>query len=108
MSGEKQIEEMAKATMKHCKIDNQCGSCHWTTCNECLSEVLYNAGYRKQEWISVEEKLPPAFDRVIICDKYRRVNTDFFCGKNKGWYSGRTITHWMPLPEAPKMKGGAE
>lgn len=58
------------------------------------------------EWISVEEKLPPAFDRVIICDKYRRVNTDFFCGKNKGWYSGRTITHWMPLPEAPKMKGG--
>lgn len=55
------------------------------------------------EWISVEEKLPPAFDRVIICDKYRRVNTDFFCGKNKGWYSGRTITHWMPLPEAPKV-----
>lgn len=48
MSREKQIEEMAKATMKHCKIDNQCGSCHWTTCNECLSEVLYNAGYRKQ------------------------------------------------------------
>lgn len=48
MSEEKQIEEMAKATMKHCQIDNQCGSCHWTTCNECLSEVLYNAGYRKQ------------------------------------------------------------
>ena len=42
-----QIEEMAKVTMEHCEIDNQCGSCHWSTCNECLSEVLYNAGYRK-------------------------------------------------------------
>lgn len=43
----KQIEEMAKVTMKHCKIDNQCGSCNWSTCNECLADVLYNAGYRK-------------------------------------------------------------
>ena len=50
-----QIEEMAKATMKHCKIDNQCGSCHWTTCNECLSEVLYNAGYRKASEVAVVE-----------------------------------------------------
>ena len=48
-----QIEEMAKATTKHCEIDNQCGCCHWSTCNECLAEVLYNTGYRKQsegEW----------------------------------------------------------
>lgn len=22
--------------------------------------------------------------------------------------SGFAVTHWMPLPEAPKMKGGAE
>ena len=60
MSRENQIEEMAKATMKHCEIDNQCGSCHWTTCNECLSEVLYNSGYRKQnegEWISLEPEI---------------------------------------------------
>lgn len=43
-----QIEKMAKTTIKHCKIYNQCGSCHWSTCNECLAEVFYNAGYRKQ------------------------------------------------------------
>lgn len=48
MNREKQIEEMAKATTKHCEIYNQCGSCHWSTCNECLAEALYNAGYRKQ------------------------------------------------------------
>lgn len=53
MSEEKQIEEMAKITTAHCELDNQCGSCHWETCNECLAETLYNAGYRKQsegEW----------------------------------------------------------
>lgn len=61
MSRENQIEEMAKATMKHCKIDNQCGSCHWSTCNECLSEVLYNAGYQKQivgQWKKISQKYP--------------------------------------------------
>lgn len=45
----RQIEEMAKITIVHCELDNQCGSCHWLTCNECLADVLYNAGYRKQE-----------------------------------------------------------
>ena len=50
----KQIEEMAKATMFHCRIDNQCGSCHWSTCNECLSEAIYNAGYRKSTDVARE------------------------------------------------------
>ena len=50
----KQIEEMAKATMFHCRIDNQCGSCHWSTCNECLAEALYNAGYRKASDVARE------------------------------------------------------
>lgn len=51
------IAEMANVMMEHCEIDNQCGSCHWSTCNECLAEVLYNAGYRKQkegEWKRIE------------------------------------------------------
>ena len=44
---EKQIEEMANITRVWCEIDNSCGSCHWETCNECLAECLYKAGYRK-------------------------------------------------------------
>lgn len=61
MRKENQIDEMAKATIKHCKIDNQCGSCHWSTCNECLSEVLCNAGYQKQifgQWKETSQKYP--------------------------------------------------
>lgn len=57
MGKEKQIEDMARITKAHCELDNQCGSCHWETCNDCFAEILYNAGYRRQsegEWISNE------------------------------------------------------
>ena len=47
MNKEQQIEEMVKVTAKSCEIANLCGSCNYDTCNECLAEVLYNAGYRK-------------------------------------------------------------
>ncbi len=92
-----QIEEMAKATMKHCKIDNQCGSCHWSTCNECLADVLYNAGYRKQsegEWISNE----------LGGYKYA-----FYCSEC-GWVDGYPFNdrHKYCPHCGAKMKGGAE
>ena len=101
-------------------------------CNECTAELLYNAGYRKQsEWISVDDKLPEDVygkDRkqttVLICTKsgkvrsssrikVRRVhfnremqkleNTDIFEWSEQ---IPEKVTHWMPLPEPPKMKGG--
>lgn len=62
---EEQIEEMAKVTMKHCKIENRCGSCHWSTCNECLAEVLYKAGYHKQSALDGEKKIMTMAD--IVC-----------------------------------------
>lgn len=68
--------------------------------------------WRKQEWISVDERLPEEFG-VYMCYGYcaygvpRRIDIAQFYGK---WqtYDDFTVTHWMPLPEAPKMKGGAE
>lgn len=61
------------------------------------------------KWIDVKDKLPEAFQPVIIC----RANKD---GQKKveagmldvnGWwkiYGTRTksVTHWMPMPEAPR------
>lgn len=121
MSRDKHIEEMAKATTKHCKIDNQCGSCHWSTCNECLAELLYNAGYRKQEWISVDERFPKHEEQCLIftkihfipdhideCDYYEGIEISTFYQDRFLSNNGMYATHWMPLPEAPKMKGGAE
>ena len=71
-------------------------------------------GYRKQsEWISVDERLPEEDTIVLVwCGEvsvYNYLHNDL-------WYTGYCyittseggVTHWMPLPEAPKMKGGAE
>ena len=114
-----QIEEMTKDL---CDIE-----CKGMKCDECdgyaceyrmLAEALYNAGYRKQEWISVEDRLPEETGEYLIIDKsgvmylapyssrYRAFNaTDEDDGDR---WRIKDTTHWMPLPEPPKMKGGAE
>lgn len=66
--------------------------------------------YRKQsEWISVEERLPNKADWYLVYAENQRPFVAYFKGKtfplNNHYHK---ITHWMPLPEPPKMKGGAE
>jgi hypothetical protein len=111
MSKEKQIEEMARIMNRANGRDED--SLYF------LDDAIdiYNAGYRKQsEWISVEERLPERSTRVLAYSKkYNEVNVYYYGGAdewwdNDGWASAKyyEITHWMPLPEAPKMKGGAE
>lgn len=72
---------------------------------EYLEEVLNDLGYYKQiKWISVEERLPPKHETVLVytCGG---VDTDFI--SSGAWYEHRHIlvTHWMPLPQPPKKKG---
>lgn len=72
-----------------------------------IAHHLCKAGYRKQSaWISVDERLPPKYETVLVfCDG--DMKTDFICSWGV-FYELDNIkaTHWMPLPEAPKMKGG--
>ena len=66
------------------------------------------AGYRKQiegEWISVDERLPEKYTYVITYDKGLGVVIDSVLS-NGEFVLGHSTTHWMPLPEPPKMKGG--
>lgn len=100
------------------------------------ARYLYEKGYRKQsegvannatttaEWISVEERLPESEGDFLVWNKeQKRTEIRFFYRLPPNYpveshpeireYFGnfkdyKRITHWMPLPEPPKMKGGEE
>ena len=112
MSREKQIEEMAKILHPDSCFDDNITACRkMMECSICRATKIYNADYRKQEWISVDERLPEEDVRVLVYINseriYTKLDTDRMVdGEWVRW--SKDITHWMPLPEAPKMKGGAE
>ena len=63
----------------------------------------------RAEWISVEERLPDENGRFLTVDKKGDMMVCFW-EKHFGWFAmvcnKNAITHWMPLPEPPDMKGG--
>lgn len=102
------IEEMANFLWKNTLIHTE------DLCHD-VSETCYNAGYRKQEWISVDERLPEP-NKLVLCI-WEREDDGWNYGfaryqRENVWYVSNEgmprVTHWMPLPEPPKMKGGAE
>lgn len=75
-----------------------------------IEAIKTHMSQSKGKWISVEERLPDKQARFLIVDKDGQMNTALYTPQF-GWFSGvriKDITHWMPLPEPPKMKGGAE
>lgn len=59
--------------------------------------------YFGSKWIPVSERLPEQGQEVIVAS-YRMIKpvvftTIFWNKEHDNWYG---ITHWMPLPEAPK------
>lgn len=64
------------------------------------------AGYHKQsEWISVDEALPKQWETVLVCCE-GEVSVDFISSSGR-WYEHyvhEMVTHWMPLPQPPKMR----
>ena len=68
--------------------------------------------HAQPKWISVEDRLPEEFKRVLVNvrhkhnpkDGYREVEIRHW-STSYGWHMQDNyyeITHWMPLPEAPK------
>jgi hypothetical protein len=117
----REIEEMAKIL---CGMKNGCDGCMWDKlhCNERnYAEEIYNAGYRKQsegEWISVDDRLPEErvmvlgyvvtdygdcypSDCIYVMELIHGLFYPFNCSAIKGYSK---VTHWMPLPEPPKMR----
>ena len=76
-------------------------------------EALAGTSSRPDEasnsWISVQDKLPPLGQPVIVYREYAwgEAKVEQGCRDLGGWwrvYGTRTkrITHWMPLPQPPK------
>ena len=70
---------------------------------EAVADYLLDSGVTVQEWIPVTERLP---DKPMKCLVYTKRGD---CGGyeityyNKGFYlQYSNVTHWMPLPTAPK------
>lgn len=108
------VEEMARIICKPTSNKGNCDKCGFKKqCSKFDDATdLYNAGCRKQSgWISVVERLPEEYD-IILCFNGSYVQASVFLDGEfieDDKYEGdpiRGVTHWMPLPEAPK--GGAE
>ena len=118
MSREKQIEEFAGVIGQAIDHHSFLGDERMETIDMVgIAKTLYNAGYRKQEWISVEDRLPEESCECLIATIIGGIYQVSYSSRYKAFnaldtdeakYAFKTVTHWMPLPEAPKMKGGAE
>ena len=77
------------------------------------AEKMTAKSYRKQEWISVDDRLPEDGETVLTINSESKMEVCFYRTERKGIFQQCgglvlifNITHWMPLPEPPKMKGG--
>ena len=80
-----------------------------------IAEKLISNGVTVQEWISVDDRLPENIaNRVlVVCE---RSNGVFYAHYEKPFWINletdkpfiSTVTHWMPLPDAPKEVNDAE
>ena len=68
----------------------------------------YQAGFEaaQPKWISVKERLPEPEKDVLVLWLGRHVRVGWYSEECNDWKvdAGFTndVTHWMPLPEAPK------
>ena len=55
-------------------------------------------------WISVKDRLPERYERILTYDKYSGVKENWLLKSDPcvSWSYGFHVTHWMPLPEPPE------
>ena len=95
-------------------VTNLCGNCY--LCEQ-AADALERLEKQVQKWIPVTERLPDTAERVLVSKKWLGMQykpvygyyQDFpnqkgcwYVLTDEGYYPQREVTHWMPLPEAPK------
>ncbi len=77
-----------------------------------LPDLLIEKFINKDEWISVDDRLPDHDNYLLITDSrgliaigyYWPFNSSMYRDKGR-WYNGdyeQFVTHWKPLPQPPK------
>jgi len=63
------------------------------------------------QWIPVEERLPPRAensfifsDYVLVCDNIGYMDTACYNFEKNRWDWLNNVTHWMPLPQPPRKE----
>ena len=99
MSKENQIDKQAVEEMARV-IEQKCNRDCIPSCDECIAQTLYNAGYRKQsvgEWVTLDEC---ANEGVYCSACHKKVY-------KKDYANVKARSPYCPNCGA-KMKGGAE
>ena len=110
MSKEKQTKEMRKDLIEI--FDEEYEKRRLITA-DFTAIKLTAKGYRKQEWISVDDRLPEKYEKHLLLLDNGRITIGWYHESamnfvEDGFVTVNRVTHWMPIPEPPKMKGGAE
>lgn len=115
------VDEMAEILRHVCEGECFRKEDYSVDCDVCQALHLYDNDYRKQSgWISVEDRLPDCeygaeTEALLFRLKTGSVEAGYFgtggrfrdkyfrCyhHANEGW-DAKDVTHWMPLPDAPK------
>ena len=112
-------EAIMSADLELCHTEFATGVGEIYTDYDTTAQKLIAKGWSKQsegEWISVKDRLPEKDGRYLVW--VVTPNRGCVEGVQMRWFRNCDIyynymwknhyTHWMPLPEPPKMKGGAE
>ena len=89
-------------------------------CSMCELDMYRQGTLSNPQWISVEDRLPNEKEMVLVfCHRVyddggyydsilvaELTKEGKFVPFNCSPVKKGIVTHWMPLPEAPKMKGG--
>ena len=93
-------------TEKTCNSCTHFGACSkWTDFPKQCGVPVCASFAQQSEWISVEDRMPPALGKVLVYSPILGVYMTCYTAYSPS-FAEPSVTHWMPLPEPPEMKGG--
>ena len=106
------LEDLMKFPIRRNHYDKEHGNEHFIYGIETVLEYAENLQTTDiiQEWISVDDRLPNPWKRVLIYSRHDFCEVAFYIGVPGKWrvtwnhemLDDDSVTHWMPLPEPPK------